>query len=81
MEANPEKGKNNKEEEKMNAILKRLGRAALATLIPQLIVLLPGMVELIPPPYNLILTPVLMGIAKGLRDGFPKASWLKYIPF
>ena len=65
----------------MNAILQRLGRAGLAVLIPQLIPLIPGMVSLIPPPYNLILTPVLMGIAKGLRDGFPNKPWLKYIPF
>ena len=50
-------------------------------LIPQLLPLVPGFVSLIPPPYNLILTPVLMGIAKGLRDGFPNRTWLKYIPF
>jgi len=65
----------------MNAILQRLGRAGLAVLIPQFLPLVPGFVSLIPPPYNLILTPVLMGIAKGLRDGFPNRTWLKYIPF
>ena len=65
----------------MNAILRRLGRAGLAVLIPQLLPLVPGFVSLIPLPYNLILTPVLMGIAKGLRDGFPNRTWLKYIPF
>ena len=65
----------------MNAILQRLGRAGLAVLIPQPLPLVPGFVSLIPPPYNLILTPALMGIAKGLRDGFPNRTWLKYIPF
>lgn len=65
----------------MKSLYLRLLRAALATAVPQLIMLVPGAVSLIPPPYNLILTPVLMGIAKGLRDGFPQASWLKYIPF
>lgn len=65
----------------MNSIAQRLLRSGLAVLIPQLIPLIPGAVSLIPPPYNLILTPVLMGMAKGLRDGFPGKSWLRYIPF
>lgn len=65
----------------MNTILQRLGRASLAVLLPQLLPLVPGFVALIPPPYNLILTPVLMGVAKGLRDGFPKVTWLRFIPF
>lgn len=65
----------------MNTILQRLGRAGLAVLLPQLLPLVPGFVALIPPPYNLILTPVLMGVAKGLRDGFPKVTWLRFIPF
>ena len=65
----------------MSSILQRLGRAGLAVLIPQLLPLVPGFVILLPPPYNLILTPVLMGIAKGLRDGFPNSPWIKYIPF
>lgn len=65
----------------MNALIKRLIRAGVATLTPQLIIFIPGMIELMPPPYNLILTPILMGIGKGLRDGFSKAPWLKYLPF
>lgn len=65
----------------MNAIIERLVRSGLAILVPQLIILLPVMVELIPQPWPLVATPILMGIAKGLRDGFPNAPWLKYIPF
>ena len=65
----------------MNAIWRRLGRSALAILVPQLLIFIPGIVEVIPPPWNLVLTPILMGIAKGLRDGFPNKPWIKYIPF
>lgn len=64
----------------MNPIIERFIRAGIATLLPQLIIFIPGAIELLPPPYNLILTPILMGIGKGLRSGFPKASWLKYLP-
>lgn len=65
----------------IKTIIERLIRSGIAIALPQIIMFVPAVMEMIPPPYNLILTPVLMGIAKGLRDGFPNAPWLKYIPF
>lgn len=69
----------------MNPIVMRLVRAALATIAPQVVVLIPGLVTLLPPPYNLILTPILMGVGKGLRDGLNPTNstthWTKWIPF
>lgn len=59
----------------------RLIRSSLALIVSQLIPMIPGLIGFIPAPYNLVVIPVLMGIAKGLRDGFPQAPWLKYIPF
>lgn len=64
----------------MNSIIERLIRSSVAVFLPQALSLLPGMVSILPVPYNLILTPILMGIGKGLRDGFPKANWIKWIP-
>jgi len=65
----------------MKAIYNRIMRALLATAVPQLVVFIPGAVEILPPPWNLLLTPALMGIAKGLRNAYPEAKWVTYIPF
>lgn len=73
--------RNNKMSPVIKTIIERLVRSGIAIALPQIIMFVPAVMEMIPPPYNLILTPVLMGIAKGLRDGFPQAPWLKYIPF
>ena len=65
----------------MNAVLERLLRSTGAILLPQLVAIIPVIVGLIPQPWPLVATPILMGISKGLRDGFPKAPWLKWLPF
>lgn len=65
----------------MKAILERLVRSGLAVLATQLIPMVPMAVGLIPSPYNLLAAPVLMGMAKGLRDAYPGKPWLRYIPF
>ena len=59
----------------------RIVRSLLALGATQLIPLLPGAVTLLPPPFNLIVAPILMGIAKGLRNAYPGKPWIKYIPF
>lgn len=69
----------------MNRILLRIIRAIVAVIVPQILPLVPGFVAVLPPPYNLILTPALMGIGKGLRDGLNPTNvaghWTNYIPF
>ncbi len=65
----------------MNAVLERLLRSTGAILLPQLVAFAPAVVEILPQPYPLVLTPILMGISKGLRDGFPGKPWLRWLPF
>lgn len=68
----------------MNPIVSRMVRALLAVIIPQLFLLIPEVAAILPAPYNLILTPVLMGIGKGIRDGLnptnDPTSWTNWIP-
>lgn len=65
----------------MKSIIERLLRSGLAVLATQLIPMAPSLVAFIPPPFNLLAAPVLMGIAKGLRDAYPGKPWIKYVPF
>ncbi len=41
----------------------------------------PELLDLIPMPHALLLVPLLMGAAKGLRARFPDNKWVKLIPF
>lgn len=54
----------------------RLARSAGAGLVGYIPVLL----GLIPAPYNLLVTPVLMALGKGIRDAFPNSKAAKYFP-
>ncbi len=41
---------------------------------------IPVLLGLIPAPYNLLVTPVLMALGKGIRDAFPNSKAAKYFP-
>lgn len=68
----------------MNPILKRFGRALLAVIIPQIFLFIPEVAAILPAPYNLIFTPFIMSIGKGLRDWLNPSNdsthWTNWIP-
>lgn len=59
----------------VNAILERFVRAGIATILPAVLAIYSGN------PWLQAATPLLMMIAKALRNKYPENPWIRLIPF